>query len=87
MEKTGWKILAIVSTILLILSLIALGFIFLVGGQYEYNRQVCAYSICQIHGGEHDAYFYADKDNSCFCFTKGNLDFIEDIGDFLERGG
>jgi len=85
MEKQGWKITAIVSVILLILAVTCLGFTFYKGAKYEYNRQVCAYSICEMDKGTHDSYFYADKDNSCFCFNKGQLDFIEDIDYFLRN--
>jgi len=83
MEKKGWKILAIVSVILLIGSLAAIGWLFMLGSVQEYNRQVCAYDICGIREGMHDSYFYADLDNYCYCFSKGELDLVEDVNDFL----
>lgn len=79
MEKAGWKTLAIISLILLILAVIGLGLIFKAGADYEANRATCAYDICGLKQGEHDAFFYADADGSCFCFSKGELDFIEDV--------
>ena len=83
MEKQGWKIAAIISTVLLILSLTAIGTLFWVGAKQTYREQVCAYSICGLDKGEHDSYFFAPDDN-CFCFNKGELDFIEDVESFLE---
>jgi len=81
MEKQGWKITAILSTILLILALIALCCIFYMGAMGEYKEQVCAYDICGLDNSSHDSYFLA-PDDSCFCFNDGQLDFIEDVNDF-----
>ncbi len=83
MEKQGWKTLAIVSTILLIRGLIGGGSIFYIGVVEEYKEQVCAYDICGLDNGSHDAYFRA-PDDSCFCFNDGDLDFIEDVNDFIK---
>lgn len=82
MEKQGWKIAAIISTILLILVLMGVGSIFWMGVVEEYKEQVCAYDICGLDNNTHDAYFRA-PDDSCFCFNDGDLDFIEDVNDFI----
>lgn len=79
MEKTGWKIIAIVSIILLICALASIALIFKAGTNYEAKRTACAYDICELGQGEHDSYFYSDVDDSCFCFSKGELDFIDTV--------
>lgn len=81
MEKQGWKISAIISTILLILVLMGAGAIFYMGVVEEYKEQVCAYDICGLDNRSHDSYFLA-PDDSCFCFNDGDLDFIVDVNDF-----
>jgi len=83
MEKQGWKIAAFVSTILLILVLMGVGAIFYMGGVWEYKETVCKYDICGLDKNEHDSYFMA-PDDSCFCFEGGELDFIEDVNDFIK---
>jgi len=83
MEKTGWKITAIIALILLICSVVALVLIFRAGQQYELKRQTCAYDICGMDKQEHDSYFYADMDDYCYCFLKGELDIVEDVNDFI----
>lgn len=87
MEKQGWKIAAVISTILLILILIALGSIFYIGAVSQYKEDICAYDICNLRGhpelGEiYYAYFLA-SDDSCFCFRDGEIEVIEDVNDFM----
>jgi hypothetical protein len=84
MEKTGWKVLAIISMICLICSVIALFLIFHAGQQYELKRTTCAYDICGMDQQKHDSYFYAEMDDYCYCFLKGELDVVENVHDFLK---
>jgi len=83
MEKQGWKTAAIVSTILLVLSLIALGSIYFSGAVEVYHREVCAYDICGLDNGTSDAYFFA-PDKNCFCYKEGEIHNIENMKDFLK---
>ena len=83
MEKTGWKITAIIALILLICSVVALVLIFRAGAQYELKSKTCAYDICGMREGEHDSFFYTDVDDTCWCFNKGELDFIEYVDRFV----
>jgi len=85
MEKQGWKITAIVSTILLILVLMGLGYVFFVGAVEEYKEDVCINDICGLVYGEHDAYFYS-PDGDCYCFAEGELNFIRNVDQYLEYG-
>lgn len=84
MEKQGWKIVAIVSIVLLICSLSFTGWLFYKGQQDYVRTQICAYDICGINLGEHDAYFYA-PDDYCYCFLQGELDFVEDLNIYLKK--
>ena len=83
MEKTGWKITAIIALILLICSIVLLVLIFNAGTKYELRSKTCAYDICGMREGEHDSFFYTDVDDTCWCFLKGELDFVEDVNDFI----
>lgn len=78
MEKQGWKTAAIVSTILLILVLIALGAIYFMGAVELYHEEICAHDICGLDNGTHDAFFLA-PDKTCFCFEQGELNLVDDV--------
>lgn len=83
MEKKAWKILTVVLVIVLVLALSLMAWIFHEGKVQMKKESVCAYDICGLREGEHDSYFYA-PDEFCFCFEEGNLDFVEDVNDFLD---
>jgi len=79
MEKYGWKTLAIISLILLILIVAVTVILFKIGQQYELKRQTCAYDVCEMDKFEHDAFFYSDVDDYCYCFLEGEMVIAKDL--------
>ena len=65
MEKTGWKITAIVFITLFILLSVFVIYIWNMGAQMIANENECAINIC----GDYDTYYYDDYEETCYCFT------------------
>jgi len=69
MEKTGWKIIAIIFIILFILETMFLIWAFNLGEQAEVNESKCVYSICDGF----KSYQYDQYSNMCYCFVNGEV--------------
>ena len=69
MEKTAWKTIAIISTIILILESVFIFYIFDTGYEAIENENECAYNVCEYY----DSYFYDSVSQICECYTDNIL--------------
>ena len=62
MERTSWKILAIVMIVIVVAETGLIGFFYYIGNQEIEKQNMCYYDICS---GSADALY---EDNVCFCY-------------------
>ncbi len=67
MEKTGWKVLAIVFIILFILETLLLSWLYGIGTDIIEKENICAYNICG-DDLEIETYYYFEYEEVCECY-------------------
>lgn len=64
MNKSSWKILAIVSIISLIVLILFVGYAWNLGAEIQMKEIKCYSDVCQ----EHQAYTYDTTSSQCICY-------------------
>jgi hypothetical protein len=64
MEKTGWKVIAIIFIILFILETSFLIFAFNLGTSIIENESECSINVCE----DYLSYYYDTYTNMCYCY-------------------
>lgn len=77
MEQTTWKTLAIVFMALFVLETIVMVWAFNAGTEMMDQEYECAINIC---GDEHDAFFYDEYAEVCYCYSGSEIVYEEFIG-------
>lgn len=68
MDKTGWKVLAVVMLCIVIVESAIIFWIFGLGFQVLEDEKECAYNICE--GVESVYYLYDDDTRVCTCYDQ-----------------
>jgi hypothetical protein len=77
MEKTGWKVLAIVFIILFLIETAGIAMVIQYGITSLNNEAECSVNICENHN--YTSYQFDDTTNTCYCFDNGEMVYKEFI--------
>ncbi len=75
MEKTGWKIIAIIFICLFILSSLLIVSFYKLGSEVIKNENECSINICS----DYETFFYDSYEEICYCFIDGEVEYSEFI--------
>lgn len=78
MEKTGWKILAIVFVCLWIVTISLFSWIVWLGVNSINAETECRVNVCGAD--QYDSYAFDDSSNVCYCYADGAVAFQKYIG-------
>lgn len=71
MEKKGWKILAWILIVLIILETTLFSILFFMGLSIMNSEKECANNICEDNIS--DAYYYDTSTSTCYCYKNSQV--------------
>jgi len=69
----GYKIATIVLSIIVVLQLLFIGWIFQLGYQAIDNENICYYDVCKMDTLEYSAWYYDDYEKVCYCYEGDDI--------------